>query len=31
MWEASGLTYTQLLTELIELAVRRKQETKREF
>ncbi|HHT93107.1 MAG TPA: D-alanine--D-alanine ligase [Clostridiaceae bacterium] len=31
MWEVSGLTYKQLLTELIELAVRRKQETKREF
>lgn len=31
MWQASGLTYTQLLTELIELAIRRKQETKRDF
>lgn len=31
MWEASGMPYKNLLTELIELAIKRKQETKREF
>lgn len=31
MWQASGLTYTDLLTRLIELAILRKEETAREF
>ncbi len=31
MWQSSGLTYSELLTELIELAILRKQDSKREF